>query len=168
MISSERPYLNGWTCTRSRAGAGSGKTRVITYRIAYLVSQGVGQVRFSFLSNKQSRKGNAERVIELIGSAAKTAHLSTFHALGLRFLRDEYKEAGLSEKFTILDEGDQLAAIIDLMREVGYDTDEFDPKLVHGLISHYKSRLEDPTRDGADLKVPWHTLRLCMGVGFRH
>ncbi|MEE2757262.1 MAG: UvrD-helicase domain-containing protein [Myxococcota bacterium] len=127
------------------AGAGSGKTRVITYRIAYLVSQGVSPSEILALSfTNKAAKEMRERVIELIGSAAKTAHLSTFHALGLRFLRDEYKEAGLSEKFTILDEGDQLAAIIDLMREVGYDTDEFDPKLVHGLISHYKSRLERP------------------------
>ena len=127
------------------AGAGSGKTRVITYRIAHLIQEGVSPSDILALSftNKAATEMR-ERVIELMGVHGKGAHLSTFHALGLQFLKQEYRAAGLSERFTILDEGDQIAAVVDLMNEGGYSVDEYDPKLVHGLISHYKSRLERP------------------------
>ena len=118
---------------------------MITYRIAHLIQEGVSPSDILALSftNKAATEMR-ERVIELMGVHGKGAHLSTFHALGLQFLKQEYGAAGLSERFTILDEGDQIAAVVDLMNESGYSVDEYDPKLVHGLISHYKSRLERP------------------------
>ncbi len=135
------------------AGAGSGKTRVITYRIAYLIEQGVSPSEILALSftNKAANEMR-ERVLDLVGPLATSATLSTFHALGLRFLKEEYASVGLSKKFTILDEGDQLAAIRDLMKDAGYDVDQYDPRTIQGLISHYKSRLErpDPKRGGFD------------------
>jgi DNA helicase-2/ATP-dependent DNA helicase PcrA len=135
------------------AGAGSGKTRVITYRIAYLVSQGTDPADVLALSftNKAATEMK-ERVLDLVGAPAKRAHLSTFHALGLQFLRQEFIHAGLSKNFTILDEGDQLAIVSELMKEIGFDSEKYDPKVVHMVLGHYKSRLErpDPRRGGID------------------
>ena len=85
-----------------------------------------------------------ERVLELVGQDARGAVLSTFHALGLRFLREEFEAAGLRKGFTILDEGDQLAAVRDIILELGFDIKQFEPKLVHQRLSDFKSRLQRP------------------------
>jgi len=135
------------------AGAGSGKTRVITYRVAYLMKQGASASDILALSftNKAANEIK-ERVLELVGPDSRAATLSTFHALGLRFLREEFSHAGLSKNFTILDEGDQIAAVASLMDDVGFDREQYDPKVIHGVMGNYKSRLErpDPRRGGAD------------------
>ena len=104
------------------AGAGSGKTRVITYRIAQLIEQGVspGEIVALSFTNKAANEMQ-ERVLDLVGKSSKGVVLSTFHALGLRFLREEFERAGLRKGFTILDEGDQLAAVRDIISELGFD-----------------------------------------------
>ena len=85
-----------------------------------------------------------ERVLDLVGKSSKGVVLSTFHALGLRFLREEFERAGLRKGFTILDEGDQLAAVRDIISELGFDPKQYEPKLVHQRLSDYKSRLRRP------------------------
>ena len=93
-----------------------------------------------------------ERVLDLAGKRARGVVLSTFHSLGLRFLREEYRRAGLSKGFTILDEDDQLSAVNDLMGDAGFDTGVYDLRIVHSVIGHFKSRLErpDPRRGGIE------------------
>ncbi len=135
------------------AGAGSGKTGVITYRIARLIETGVSPHSILALSftNKAANEMK-ERVHGLVGAVGRGTILSTFHSLGLRILKEEYEAAGLNKGFTILDEGDQLAAVKSLISAAGYDPDHFEPKLIHGLLSHYKSRLErpDPRKGGLE------------------
>ena len=102
------------------AGAGSGKTRVITYRVAKLIGDGVlpeDVLGLSF-TNKAAREMK-ERVIDLVGKRGRRVTLSTFHSLGLRILREEFESVGLSKGFTILDEGDQVAAVRNLMKQTG-------------------------------------------------
>ena len=119
------------------AGAGSGKTRVITYRIARLIEQGTSASDILALSftNKAANEMK-ERVLDLIGPNGARASLCTFHALGLRFLKEEHAEVGLSKNFTILDEGDQLAAVRDLMKAAGFDP-EHTSKQLELLSKHF-------------------------------
>jgi DNA helicase II / ATP-dependent DNA helicase PcrA len=128
------------------AGAGSGKTRVITYRIARLIRDGLSPHEILGLSftNKAAREMK-ERVINLVGKPGHKVKLSTFHSLGLTILREECQAVGLHDGFTILDEGDQTAAMKDLMKQAGYDTAQIDPSLVLSRISNSKSRLKAPT-----------------------
>ncbi|MFN3201044.1 MAG: ATP-dependent helicase [Bradymonadia bacterium] len=133
------------------AGAGSGKTRVITHRIAWLLAQGVPAERILAVSFTNKAAGEMqERIVQLVGPAGRTVLASTFHALGLRFIRQEYEAAGLSKTFTILDEGDQLAAVRDCLTACGYDTTKFDPKAVLARISHYKNLLMSPAPEASD------------------
>ena len=127
------------------AGAGSGKTRVITYRIARLIRDGLSPHEILGLSftNKAAREMK-ERVIDLVGKPGHKVKLSTFHSLGLSILREECHAVGLHDGFTILDEGDQTAAMRDLMKQAGYDTGQVDPGLVLSRISNSKSRLKAP------------------------
>ncbi|MGB0648530.1 MAG: ATP-dependent helicase, partial [Bradymonadia bacterium] len=85
-----------------------------------------------------------ERLIDLVGKPGQHVQLSTFHSLGLSILREECRTVGLNPGFTILDEGDQVAAMRDLMKQAGYDTKQLDPGLVLNRISNSKSRLQAP------------------------
>lgn len=135
------------------AGAGSGKTRVITYRIAHLVGKGVSPREIIALSftNKAAAEMR-ERVEELIGTRAQGAQLSTFHSLGLKFLRAEHEAAKLGRQFTILDEGDQVAAMRHAIGAAKFDPGQYEPKLMLSRLSHFKGRLEapDPRHGGVD------------------
>ena len=127
------------------AGAGSGKTRVITFRIAWLLARNVAAKRILAVSftNKAATEMR-ERVMTLVGPAAREVVLSTFHALGVRFLREEPEACGLSRKFSILDEADQLDAVRTVLRRLGFDLERYEPKQVLARISHYKNKLEPP------------------------
>ncbi len=127
------------------AGAGSGKTRVITTRIAALLQMGVPAGRILALSFTNKAAGEMkERVAAMAGAAAKDTVLSTFHALGVRFLREEAALAGLSPGFSILDEGDQRDAVRRGLVKLGFDPERYEPRMVHSRMSHYKGRLELP------------------------
>ncbi|MBU0550919.1 UvrD-helicase domain-containing protein [Myxococcota bacterium] len=144
------------------AGAGSGKTRVITTRIAHLLDQGVPPERILGLTftNKAAREMRS-RLIQMVGAPGRSCTLSTFHALGVRFLREEASAVGLSRDFTILDEADQLDAVRRGMLEVGFGLDEHEPKLIHAVISKYKNRLELPQAKRGKLEaVAGHVLPL--------
>ena len=134
------------------AGAGSGKTRVITMRIAHLLDRGVPPERILALSFTNKAAGEMkERVEALCGRKAEGIVLSTFHSLGLRFLREETEQAHrspseppnpllkrLAPNFTILDEGDQIHAVRDALTAKGFD---LEPKRVHARLSWWKGRL---------------------------
>ena len=127
------------------AGAGSGKTRVITFRIAHLLNKGVRPQHILALSftNKAATEMK-DRLVALVGPIAQKCHTSTFHALGVRFIKEEHKAAGLQPRFTIIDEGDQLGALRQVMSQLHLDPKQHDPKEVFGQISNFKSQLINP------------------------
>ena len=85
-----------------------------------------------------------ERLVSLVGERARSCHTSTFHALGVRFIKKEYEAAGLRPRFTILDEGDQLEAVRQAISQLHLDPKNHDPKILHGQISQFKSQLINP------------------------
>ncbi len=117
------------------AGAGSGKTRVITHRIARLIRDGVPPERILGVTftNKAAREMR-ERLRTLAGSEATRVQLSTFHALGLMILKEEAASAGLRPQFTIYDTSDQLSLVRDLMRQVKVADRRLDAAKVLDLI----------------------------------
>jgi len=134
------------------AGAGSGKTRVIAHRVAWLLLNGVEPeaVLAVTFTNKAAREMR-ERVIQLAGAAGARVQVSTFHAFGLRFLVEEHAAAGLPKRFAIADAGDQAALVKRAMREVKVDDRSFDPRRVLWQISKAKNALKKritPRPDG--------------------
>jgi DNA helicase-2/ATP-dependent DNA helicase PcrA len=128
------------------AGAGSGKTRVITFRIAYLIGDGHAapdQVLAVTFTNKAAQEMR-ERVVSLIGSDCEGAWLSTFHALCARLLRREGPAIGLSRDFVIYDSSDQMAVVKQAERELGIDDKFVPPRMALSRISQAKNRMEGP------------------------
>jgi DNA helicase-2/ATP-dependent DNA helicase PcrA len=122
------------------AGAGSGKTRVITYRIARLISEGVPPYRI--LAVTFTNKAAAElrhRLQGLAGDLARDLWMGTFHSLSARLLRRYGSELGLSQRFSIYDESDQKALITRVIKDAGYDERSLIPKACLGRI-HAKKR----------------------------
>ncbi|MEX2368914.1 MAG: UvrD-helicase domain-containing protein [Candidatus Paceibacterota bacterium] len=122
------------------AGAGTGKTRVITRRIAYLIHEkGVvpSQILAITFTNKAAGEMR-ERVAALVDTEALPT-ISTFHALGARLLRTYAPKLGLKNDFTIRDQGQSTRIIKDLITEAGYDTDQWKPKVILRAISNLKS-----------------------------
>jgi len=128
------------------AGAGSGKTRVITYRIAYLIGDGhaePGEVLAVTFTNKAAGEMR-ERVESVLGEECNGVWLSTFHALCARLLRREAPAIGLSRDFVIYDSSDQVAVVKQAQRELGIDDKLVPPRAALSRISHCKNRMEGP------------------------
>ena len=128
------------------AGAGSGKTRVITYRIAHLIGDGhaePSQVLAVTFTNKAAQEMR-ERVEALIGSECEGIWLSTFHALCARLLRREAPKIGLSRDFVIYDSSDQVAVVRQAQRDLGIDDKLVPSRMALGRISQAKNRMEGP------------------------
>ncbi len=128
------------------AGAGSGKTRVLTYRIAYLIGDGHAapeQILAVTFTNKAADEMRA-RVDALVGPDAGRVWLATFHAFCARILRREGPHVGLPRDFVIYDTSDQLAVVRQVLRELQLDERTFPPRLVLARISAAKNRLEGP------------------------
>ncbi len=128
------------------AGAGSGKTRVIAYRVAYLVGSGLAdasEVLAVTFTNKAAEEMR-ERVGALLGNAFGGMWISTFHALCARLLRREAPHIGLSRDFVIYDSSDQLAAVKQILREQQVDDSFLAPRAALSRISHAKNRMESP------------------------
>ena len=137
------------TCTEGPllvvAGAGSGKTRVLTCRIAYLMSKGVPPYRILAITftNKAAAEMR-ERVEAMVGQVAKDVWLSTFHAFCARFLRMEIDQlGGYNSHFTIYDSGDSLALIKSCLKQLNLDDKTFQPYNVQAAISNAKNALTD-------------------------
>ena len=125
------------------AGAGSGKTRVIAHRVAYLLLKGVDPeaVLAMTFTNKAAREMR-ERVTHLAGPPGADVFVSTFHSFGLWLLGEEHQAAGLPRRFAICDAGDQAALVKRCMREVKVDDRAFDPRKVLWRISAAKNALQ--------------------------
>ncbi|PYR44965.1 MAG: ATP-dependent DNA helicase PcrA, partial [Acidobacteria bacterium] len=129
------------------AGAGSGKTRVITSRIAYLVGDGHAQpneVLAVTFTNKAAEEMRA-RVEHLLGSDCSGMWVSTFHSLCARLLRREAPAIGLSRDFVIYDSSDQLTVVKRALKELHIDDSFVQPRAALARISHAKNRMEDPS-----------------------
>ena len=128
------------------AGAGSGKTRVIAHRIAYLVREGLAdpdRILAVTFTNKAAGEMRA-RVEALLGTDCQRMWISTFHALCARLLRREAPHIGLSRDFVIYDSADQLSVIKQALKELGADDSTMQPRLALSRISHAKNRMEGP------------------------
>jgi DNA helicase-2/ATP-dependent DNA helicase PcrA len=128
------------------AGAGSGKTRVITYRIAYLIGDGHArpdEVLAVTFTNKAAGEMR-ERVESVLGEECNGVWLSTFHSLCARLLRREAPNIGLSRDFVIYDSSDQVAVVKQAERELGIDDKLVPPRQALSRISHCKNRMDGP------------------------
>lgn len=127
------------------AGAGTGKTRVITYRIGQLLKEGVApeNILAVTFTNKAAREMR-ERVGELLGRRPKGLTISTFHSLGVRLLRANYKKAGLKANFTISDHADQVALLRGILRDIRGAITSGDIRAVQAKISLAKNRFQSP------------------------
>lgn len=128
------------------AGAGSGKTRVLTHRIAYLIQErGVlpWQILAITFTNKAAKEMR-ERVQKLLGDDANDVWVSTFHALCVRILRRESEKIGYSRSFTIADSSEQLTLIKRILRQLNLDPKQYDPKAILSAISQAKNDLKTP------------------------
>ena len=125
------------------AGAGSGKTRVLTYKIAYLLSQGMNPWSIMALTftNKAAREMK-ERIGKLVGNdLAQHLYMGTFHSIFSRILRAEAEHIGFNNNFTIYDESDSRSLIKAIVKEMGLDDKKYKPAAVHAKISMAKNNL---------------------------
>ena len=124
------------------AGAGTGKTRVLTTRIAHLLITGrarPSQILAVTFTNKAARE-MLDRVASLIGGAADGMWLGTFHAIGVRVLRRHAELIGLKSNFTILDTDDQTRLIKQLLQAEGIDDKKWPARILSGIIQRWKDR----------------------------
>jgi DNA helicase II / ATP-dependent DNA helicase PcrA len=136
------------------AGAGSGKTAVLTRRIAYLIAArgvGVGQVLAITFTNKAAAEMR-ERVVRLVGHGARYMWVSTFHSSCVRILRNQASLIeGLNSNFSIYDADDSLRLLQMIGRDRGLDIKRYSPRLLANAISNLKNELIDPARAVANL-----------------
>lgn len=127
------------------AGAGSGKTRVLTYRVAYLMEKGVPPWKILAITftNKAARE-MAERVNQLAGEAANDAWISTFHACCARILRRDIEKLGYKRQFAIYDEDDRMTVIRSVAKALNLGDKEYPPKQIKAVISDAKNRMLTP------------------------
>ncbi|MFC7441875.1 DNA helicase PcrA [Laceyella putida] len=129
------------------AGAGSGKTRVLTHRVAYLLAEkGIHpwNILAITFTNKAAREMK-ERIVQLVGPMAEEIWISTFHSMCVRMLRRDIDRLGYSRNFTILDTSDQLTVIKQVLKEQNLDPKKFEPRTLLGKISHAKNMLLGPS-----------------------
>ncbi|MFD2626751.1 DNA helicase PcrA [Salibacterium salarium] len=130
------------------AGAGSGKTRVLTHRIAYLIRE-KGIPPYSILAitftNKAAREMK-DRVSELVGPVAQDIWMSTFHSMCVRILRRDIDRIGYNRNFSILDSSDQQSVIRQILKDQNIDSKKFDARGILGMISSAKNVLEPPEK----------------------
>ena len=127
------------------AGAGSGKTRVLTRRIAHLLATGdarPGEILAITFTNKAAGEMK-ERVAELVGPSAKSMWVSTFHSACVRILRAESKRLGISSSFTIYDQQDALRLMTLVIRDLDLDPKKFTPRSFLAQVSNLKNELID-------------------------
>ncbi len=127
------------------AGAGTGKTRVVTCRIARLVASGIpGEAILGVTFTNRAAGEMRERLSALVRGAAQGVVLSTYHALGARFLREERDAAGTTRGFSIYDEGDQESVVREALRDLRFPEERIRPRLAQWMIGLWKARAVGP------------------------
>ncbi|MCX2714179.1 DNA helicase PcrA [Mycolicibacterium sp. J2] len=136
------------------AGAGSGKTAVLTRRVAYLLAArdvGVGQILAITFTNKAAAEMR-ERVVQLVGPRARNMWVSTFHSTCVRILRNQASLLpGLNSNFSIYDADDSRRLLMMIAKDMGLDTKRYSPRVLSNGISNLKNELVDPERAVAEL-----------------
>ena len=130
------------------AGAGSGKTSVLTTKIAYLIEEkgaNPKNILAITFTNKSAREMK-ERIIKMVGSKAYDMQISTFHSFGLRIIKENYEKLGYEKNFTIIDSDDSLTLIKKIMKELNIDTTRCNPKFIKNNISSCKNEMMTPSR----------------------
>ena len=127
------------------AGAGSGKTRVLTTRLAYLVNEkGVNPYNILAITfTNKAAKEMKERSYKMLGSSAYQMQISTFHSLGLLLVRENYEKLGFDKNFTILDSDDSLTIIKKILKDMNLDPKVYNPRAIRNKISSAKNELMD-------------------------
>ena len=127
------------------AGAGSGKTRVLTSRIAYMLEQGVHPENILALTfTKKAANEMRERIETMVGSASRRIPMGTFHSIFARILRDNAEAIGFQREFTIYETTDSRNLIKTIIKERNLDEDKYKPNVVHSRISTAKNSLITP------------------------
>lgn len=128
------------------AGAGSGKTRVLTHRIMYLIKEkkiNESNILAITFTNKAANEMK-ERIFNLIGDTTKYIWINTFHAMCLKILRTNIEYLGYKTNFTILDSNEQKRVIKDIIENYKYDIDQYNPNFILKVISNSKNKNESP------------------------
>ncbi|MBR2603661.1 MAG: UvrD-helicase domain-containing protein [Bacilli bacterium] len=128
------------------AGAGSGKTKVLTTKIAYLLDErDISPVNILAITfTNKAAKEMKERIYNLIGREAFRLQISTFHSFGLKLLKENYDRLGLDKNFNVLDADDSLTLVKKIMKNFDIDTTKFSPKAVRNVISSNKNEMISP------------------------
>lgn len=128
------------------AGAGSGKTKVLTTRIAHLI-QDKNISPYNILAitfTNKAAKEMQERIIKLVGEVGNRMQVSTFHSFGLRILRENYEKLGYDKNFCIMDSDDSLTVIKRILKELGHDPKQYHPNAIKSKISGCKNEIMTP------------------------
>lgn len=127
------------------AGAGSGKTKVLTTKIAYLVKEkNINPYNILAITfTNKAAKEMQERVATMLGSISKQIQISTFHSLGVLLIRENFEKLGYKSNFTILDGDDSLTVIKKIIKEMNLDVKQYNPKVIKNKISGAKNELLD-------------------------
>ena len=134
------------------AGAGSGKTRVLTYRIAHLIKE-ASVLPWKILAVTFTNKAAGEmrqRVVDLVGDESRDIWLGTFHAICAKILRFDGARLGVDSRFTIYDEEDRRALVRTVLKNLDINPDDLTPRSVVGQISRAKNAMIDATRFGQE------------------
>ena len=134
------------------AGPGSGKTRVITFRIAALIDSGVSPHNICAITfTNKAAKEMQKRIVELLGGAGSDCWVSTFHSVCAKLLRLHAELTGVDKNFTIYDDSDQKAMVVRCLKALKIDDKRFPPKMIQSEINKAKRELvpasEYPTSD---------------------
>lgn len=151
------------------AGAGSGKTNVLTRRVAYLMAE-KHVVPWSILAitfTNKAAKEMRERIESLVGPGATDIWISTFHSMCVRILRKEIDKIGYSSQFTILDATDQLSVIKRVCEDLRYDLKKFEPRAIQTTISHYKNQLLEPEKAVAQANSVFEEVASAVYKGYQ-
>lgn len=127
------------------AGAGSGKTKVLTTKVAYLIKEkGVRPENILAITfTNKAAKEMKERIYRVVGNEAFYIQISTFHSFGLKILKENYNLLGYQSNFTIIDSDDSLSVVKRIMRELNIDSDRYNYKAVRNAISNNKNEMID-------------------------
>ena len=128
------------------AGAGSGKTKVLTTRVAYLIDE-LGLSPDSVLAitfTNKAAKEMKERIMKILGPIGYQIQISTFHSFGLTILKEHYDKLGYDKNFTILDSDDSLTVVKKILKDMDKDPKQYSPKAIRNRISSAKNELMEP------------------------